>query len=130
MGFSTHHSTLIALILNLATGSITPQFHLVFDDMFHTVASSDADPPDVWNRLIDSPSCRMRTLLDDDSTAELYDDWLTVDERLVRDNWNRQQAVASHRDINLRPDMTITPAIEREHVPPIGSSDSNHTSSC
>ena len=45
MGFSTHHSTLVALILDLATRTITPQFHLVFDDMFHTVVSSYEDPP-------------------------------------------------------------------------------------
>lgn len=73
-------------------------------------------PADVWHRLIDSPACRMRTLLDDDSDADLHDDWLTLDERAARDNWNRQRAVAANRDLNLRPDQA-TPAIERENVP-------------
>ena len=115
MGFSTRHSTLVAMVLNLSSGSITPQFHLVFDDMFHTVASNDTEPPEVWGHLIDTPACRMRTLLDDDSTADLHDDWLTLDERAVRDNWHRQQAVAGNRDVNLRPDTTVLPVIEREN---------------
>ena len=37
MGFSKMHSTKVGLVLNLLTGSISPQFHVVFDDMFSTV---------------------------------------------------------------------------------------------
>ena len=32
LGFSTLHSSEVPLVLNQATGSITPQFHVVFDD--------------------------------------------------------------------------------------------------
>lgn len=103
MGFSPQHSTLITLILNLASGSITPQFHVVFDDMFHTVASPDDDLPEIWGRLIDCGPCHMQVMLDEDGDFELHDDWLGADERTERDNWRRQQAVSSNRDTQLHP---------------------------
>ena len=37
MVFSKMHSTQVWLVLNLLTGSISPQYHVVFDDMFSTV---------------------------------------------------------------------------------------------
>ena len=42
MVFSNMHSTQFGLVLNLLTGSISPQYHVVFDDMFSTVMSSTA----------------------------------------------------------------------------------------
>ena len=39
VGFSTLHSSEVSLVLNLQTGSITPQYHVVFDDCFSTVSS-------------------------------------------------------------------------------------------
>ena len=52
MCFSKMHSTQVGLVLNLLTGSISPQFHVVFDDMFSTVISSTAADPEVWIRLV------------------------------------------------------------------------------
>ena len=47
VGFSPVHSSDVPLILNLRTGHISPQYHVVFDDRFSTVPScpSDKDPP-------------------------------------------------------------------------------------
>ena len=45
IGFSKMHSTQVGLVLNLLTGSISPQFYVVFDDMFSTVMSSTAADP-------------------------------------------------------------------------------------
>ena len=45
MGFSKMNSTQVVLVLNLLTGSISPQYHVVFDDMFSTVMSSTAADP-------------------------------------------------------------------------------------
>jgi len=39
LGFSPHHSSLVPLILNVTTGRISPQYHVVFDDKFETVPS-------------------------------------------------------------------------------------------
>lgn len=51
-GTSTRHSHSIPLVLNPDTGKITAQYHVVFDDWFHTVHTNDADVPnfdsDAW----------------------------------------------------------------------------------
>jgi hypothetical protein len=41
VGFSSEHSSLCPLILNLETGYISPQYHVVFDDKFTSVVSLD-----------------------------------------------------------------------------------------
>ena len=46
MGFSPRHSTMVALVLNLVTSTVTPQFHVVFDDMFS--AATWNDPSEIW----------------------------------------------------------------------------------
>ncbi|KAL7565609.1 hypothetical protein ACA910_018971 [Epithemia clementina (nom. ined.)] len=45
LGFSSQHSTTIGMIRNLATGTISPQYHVVYDELFHTV-TTDWQPPD------------------------------------------------------------------------------------
>ena len=40
LGFSDEHSSLVANIRNLTTGYISPQYHVVFDDLFETVGGS------------------------------------------------------------------------------------------
>ena len=37
LGFSRYHSSTVALVRNLHTGFISPQYHVVFDDKFETV---------------------------------------------------------------------------------------------
>ena len=54
MGFSKMHSTQVGLVLNLLTGSISPQYHVVFDNMFSTVMISTAKDPEIWIRLVKS----------------------------------------------------------------------------
>ena len=36
LGFSDKHSTLVATVRNLKTGYISPQYHIVFDELFET----------------------------------------------------------------------------------------------
>ncbi len=43
MGYLDEHSSLIANIWHLKTSYVSPQFHVVFDDLFKTVFSSGAD---------------------------------------------------------------------------------------
>ena len=49
VGFSTSHASSVPLVLNLSTGAITPQYHVVFDDWFNTVSSTSDDPPDFYS---------------------------------------------------------------------------------
>ncbi len=37
VGFSDVHSSLVPLVLNMATGNLSPQYHIIFDDKFSTV---------------------------------------------------------------------------------------------
>ena len=50
LGTSTEHSSNVPLVLTLKTGSITPQYHVVFDDFF-TTAVSEGDIPETWDKL-------------------------------------------------------------------------------
>jgi hypothetical protein len=46
LGRADKYASSVPLILNLQTGSITPQFHVVTDDWFATVSSTPAELPD------------------------------------------------------------------------------------
>ena len=55
LGRSLKHASTVPLVLNLDTGAITPQFHVVFDDWFATVSSTIGSLPDftsdAWMKL-------------------------------------------------------------------------------
>jgi hypothetical protein len=44
VGFSDEHSSLVANVLHLTTNFISPQFHVVFDDLFETVNRTGDGP--------------------------------------------------------------------------------------
>jgi len=37
LGYSDEHSSLVANVRHLSTGHVSPQFHVVFDDLFEAV---------------------------------------------------------------------------------------------
>ncbi len=45
LGFSELHSSQVPLVLNVVTGKISPQFHVIFNDKFETVHSLPLDKP-------------------------------------------------------------------------------------
>ncbi len=49
VGFSDEHSSLVANVWHLITGYISPQFHVVFDDLFETVNCIGVD-----DRIVES----------------------------------------------------------------------------
>ena len=60
MGFSRFHSSLVGLILNPRTGSISPQFHVVYDDLFTMLHhNEDLKSVEQWSKLFTSPSSRI-----------------------------------------------------------------------
>jgi hypothetical protein len=71
LGHSPYHANNVALILNLSTGHVSPQYHVVYDDNFTTVDSirigtAPSNWPDLYNTS--------RELVTDD-TFELSPDW-------------------------------------------------------
>ena len=83
MGFSNMHSTQVGLVLNLLTGSISPQYHVVFDDIFSTVMISTDTDSEVWIRLVTSRNSRIQVMVDQEDDPELDDEWLTANEHLT-----------------------------------------------
>jgi hypothetical protein len=75
MGISPSHASSVHLIRNLQTGSITPQYHLVFDDFFETVFSDGEQEPSVWPDLVVFNSFA-NSFDDDDYRPELSTKWL------------------------------------------------------
>ncbi len=85
VGFSPDHSSLVPLILNVATGKITPQFHVIFDDKFQTVMSlaQGTTLRDEWlNILAFGTDCFLDIDIDHDNITPStllpreYRDWL------------------------------------------------------
>jgi hypothetical protein len=101
LGYSPHHSSDVPLVLNLQTGSISPQFHVVFDDTFSTVSSLavDSAPPDFWTAAnLESCIYRVPVDPDDPSCSLLPDDWLTPHEleEKRRNTYRRSQIRSSY----------------------------------
>ena len=55
MGTSDKHASSVPLLLNLETGVISPQFHVVIDEWFATIATSTGEMPDFtsenWTKM-------------------------------------------------------------------------------
>ena len=59
LGYSDEHSSLVANIRHLKTGYVSPQYHVVFDNLFETVFRPGANnalvdsicKKNVWNKL-------------------------------------------------------------------------------
>ena len=79
VGYSQDHASEVPQVLNLQTGSITTQFHVVFDDLFSTVPSIGKDelPDGHWESLCLDHSIYIPQ---DSPPAYLHDDWLTPSE--------------------------------------------------
>ena len=121
MGFSKMHSTQVGLVLNLLTGSISPQYHVVFDEMFSTVMSNTATDPEVWIRLVTSRNSRIKVMLDQEDDPELDDEWLTVDDQLTCFSKSREQIVGRVKGIESpsvqEPQSSEEDLVVRERVP-------------
>ena len=84
LGWSPLHASNVPLILNLTTGHISAQFHVVFDDWFATVSTEDKGlrddiEDDVWSQLFNDQ--RFQAHFDDDDPMDLDDEWLSEVER-------------------------------------------------
>ena len=55
-GHSPRHSSTVAYVLNMTTGHVSAQFHLVFDDHFDTVLTTQTTSHSLWQSLSDLPN--------------------------------------------------------------------------
>ena len=87
LGWSPKHASSVPLVLNLTTGKVSPQFHIVYDDWFSTVSSMNGgeEEPldgDTWSNLLMNQ--RFQVLFDEQDPVELDDVWLSEIERIER----------------------------------------------
>jgi hypothetical protein len=76
MGSSPLHASTVGLVRNLRTNHISPQFHVVYDDLFETVHARASEVPASWPDLFTFN--RFRSDFDDeDFVPGLTDEWLT-----------------------------------------------------
>lgn len=79
MGISPMHASTVGLVRNLQTGTITPQFHMVYDDFFETVHSDAEREPKEWSELLQFS--RFQSDYDEEANVpELEDEWVSPDE--------------------------------------------------
>jgi hypothetical protein len=108
MGVSANHATSVPLCLNLETGAITAQFHVVFDDLFTTVTSDPSQLPDFqsreWNELFGESTHHY--VVDDDEDAA--DDTIYPDLAQDKAAEHRERVEAAFDQLPLRP-LEISP---------------------
>lgn len=113
LGFSLDHSSTIGVIRNLRTGSTTPQFHVVYDELFTTVDNS-VDHEDRWIELFTN---ERECYLDEDEinehTPELPDEWWSEEELARRPQPQRQPQQVQEQD--------VAPVIQDEDPEPEGA---------
>ncbi len=89
VGASPLHASSVGVIRNLRTQNISPQYHVVYDNFFETVQSTDQEQPEGWEQLVTYSSERAN-LEDPDpddpnsSVPGLNDEWLTDQEMAAR----------------------------------------------
>jgi Reverse transcriptase (RNA-dependent DNA polymerase) len=111
LGFSREHSSSIGLILNPQTGYVSPQFHVVYDDLFQTVPNRDNGvnpfPESVWDHLFRN---EREQLVDPDAdpatVPPLHLDWLDPDEQQQRAD---DEAARFERRYGRRPGVLVDP---------------------
>jgi hypothetical protein len=100
LGWSPLHASTVPLILNLTTGNISPQFHVVFDDWFTTVSTEDKGiesiDDETWNQLF--MDNKFMAHFDDNDPADLDSEWLTEIERIER----HHKAVSRVKDAQIQ----------------------------
>ncbi len=94
VGFSPNHASSVPMVLNPMTGTITPQFHIVFDDWFDTVSSTSDDLPDYhspeWYKLFGNSEYQY--ILDND------DDNIDADSPPTNADFHHHNRFSTNRD--------------------------------
>ena len=99
VGVSDSHASTVPLVLNISTGAITPQFHVVFDDWFATVPSEDEDIPnfnsDDWNKMFGES--RFQYILDKDEEDDEVEQ-VNEDIKEVIKSANKSDVISSKQE--------------------------------
>ena len=90
MGNSPLHASTVRLIRNLGTNHVSPQFHLLYADLFETVHSGEEEIPRNWPELV--VMHKFKSSYDESAwTPELAPEWLSPEEKEAQANQYRLQ---------------------------------------
>ena len=107
---SPNHSSTVPLVLNPDTGTITPQFHIVFDDWFATVTSNIEDLPDFnseeWSKMFGDST--FQYLLDDADIAKMDDLIIHLENQTETSNAQFARDQVNEAFDHLRPPTALT----------------------
>ena len=98
MGWSSSHAASVAVVRNLMTGNLSPQFHVVFDPWFETVSEQGDDiTPATWDVLVTHYRHENEFDSEDLSDRHLHDDWLSKEELLEKRTQEAQKRASMMR---------------------------------
>ena len=110
MGLSPLHASSVPLVLNPETGAITPQYHVVFDDQFSSVAVAPEDLPNLesaeWVKLFGDSTYQF---LPDDEPEPM--DVPSPDDEASRLFDHRHQQIHRAVDSTMPPTSLPTPLL-------------------
>ena len=120
LGHSPHHAISVAWVLNITTGHVSPQFHVMFDDHFDTALHTNKQTiPSLWEEFAkqhEEPDP------DDPNGEYIGTDPHTIPKGFrapwYQMQWSARQAAASHTDKASPPAMTAPPT---NPIPPHAS---------
>jgi len=114
LGYSQQHSSTVGRILNIRTGNVSPQYHVVYDDKFSSVPNAEsggmfADQPfdaKQWSTLIKEGNERVVPEPSEpvkDKLPELHHDWIFDDlsHRHNTDQVHQNPATTSEESENI-----------------------------
>ena len=98
MGWSSSHAASVAVVRNLMTGNLSPQFHVVFDPWFETVSEQGDDiTPATWDVLVTNYRHENEFDSEDLPDRHLHDDWLSKEELLEKRTQEAQKRASMMR---------------------------------
>jgi Reverse transcriptase (RNA-dependent DNA polymerase) len=113
MGVSPVHAENVGVVRNLKTGYLSPQYHLIFDDWFETVYSSDETIPDSWDSLCIFE--RFETAFEEGEPPPLSQEWFTPDEQANRRPPERAPPRELYHQLGNRRTRHVQLPAPREH---------------
>ena len=144
LGFSDEHSSLVARVRNLGTNFVSPQFHVVFDDMFSTIHNDvqmkDTAVQGIFEDLFETCTDYYGEEIEtpegadaeSDPPLELGGEWLTEPERREKkarqEEWRarqhkiRQNQAKEFEQLNADYNPPLPISIDHDDDPPPDSS--------
>ena len=99
LGISKRHSSNVPQVLHLSTGAISPQYHVVFDDYFQTVSSTEVDVPQSWENLF---TYSTQHWFEEEDFNEEVADWLDV-------SLENRMKISENKRAQYRASMGVNP---------------------